>query len=1688
MRRKTKVKKLLALCLVLAMVLSMNVTVFAEESAGAGDPSQSPTQASQGDGNTDAGENDEQSNSNSVKSDLNEANDETTPAAQTTGDEDTSADSGNGDQSEAANVAEINETGYGSLQSAIDAVTDGTKTTIKLLKDTAESITVSDGKNIVLDLNGKTLTNEANEDTITVDLGATLEVQGTGTVDNVSHQRAAVVNNGTAILSGGSYTRSAEASTSMDDANNNSYYNILNHGDMTINDGVSVTSTGAFSSLIDNGYYSYTDNNPRLGYVEGTNQAKPELVINGGTFSGGINTIKNDDAATVTINGGTFSNVTQAVLFNANKAIINNGNFNVDSEADNLYAVFNCNYNAGTNVVNTEIKDGTFKGSIYNSKVAKLSISGGTFNNKVESVSTENISISGGTFAKEDGTPLDVTAYLAEGCKMDGTTGVVTKYVAQIGEKDYETFAEAYSEAQENDTIKVLADADWVNTAAKGDLNVAKNITIDLNGHTLTPVYTKANGTSAGAYLYLNTADKTLTIEDNSEAQNGVLTTTYSSYVVRASKGNFVLNSGTLETKASRTVYVPGGTFNMTGGTLINSMALADVANKTNGNVIEVDSSGKATISGGTIKATNATDPIPGARLKSDKGQLIVTGGTFETGTAEAIVKSGKGALTVTGGTFENCNGPSVSITAGGVATIGSDGENAEKFTLPELAIGQNGVVAVKDNVTVEKVTAIPASDSTDYTFKVDNEFGGQYGNDFTSNIKGNGLYCEEPEGSSYYKVTKITDEDNSLIVAKITHSDNTTALFGDLGAAMTALQNGDTLTLKQDVENTTKDSWKSTASNVTINLAGHNIKITSANYGLWFWPTSSNVTENDVVRIEGQGSIQEGKQYAVYCSTNGNNSAKPLYTLSIGDEVNLGQADNGESSYPVGLYGQQTRLYLEAAQKDESYDYATVTDAAAKTTIGGKTYVYSQPDRALNDQSDDGGVVTLVNDCTPGAMTVSSPYTLTLNMNNKNLTSSYTTQYALIANGAGLTIKNGTIDHVYSYAADSVAVGMDKLGTDNSKLVLENVTIKSSAKKVTAVNINGNLTGVQVTLKGCTINCAGATSTVGVYFPIKGGTLNIINTSITAHNALQVKGGTVTVKEEEGETALTSTGAKATPGATSSGCTNTGDGIYVEDTYGFNPIVNVLSGTIKSTGEGTSALQYFDNEQENATGRIEVSDGTFSNDVTEYCVDGKKAIANDDGTTYTIGDVEQANVVTYTCMTDGNITSVANVTGGGVHNERSEVTLNATAMTGLTFKGWYEVSSVKTNSAGEVTSVNYGQLESEESSYTFTMPIGAEGVKLVAVYESNGEKVRLRIGGADFKVNGKVQHSGYDKTFAVGTQISVEYTGSSSFYHWKNGSDKIVTTGKEYTFTIVSNTELTPVFTNEESMSGSAFVEFISAYDQVLQADMWSSEDMEGEHSLPAGPSKIGGTFLHWSMDADAQNPEEATVASILDAVKTGNSKHITVKPVYEDSEDKYTITIHYSDADIDSTTYADQAYGTAIYVTAKAIDGKQFSHWASDSAGENVLSYSQKYGVQVSKDITLYPIYVDSSAEVTAKPTINITNIFASVVDDKNKVSFEATRDVPEGYELLEHGMLRTTDPLLATTDYMTEDNEGITKKKSSDTAQKGIYTLNIAVGNSTSTMIYARGYMITKNTATGEIETVYSEIKNGSFKELN
>lgn len=286
-----------------------------------------------------------------------------------------------------------------------EALTDQEEDAISLtlINDVQEDITIRNGQTVFLDLAGYTLKNESG-DSITVERGATLFLSDTssdhsGTVDNTTHQTAALFNNGTVEIYGGTFTRSQEISTPSA-SNSNSYYTVVNHGTMNIHDGI-FSSNGSYSSLIENGYFNYTKSDPRVGHVEGLNDAKPVLSISGGKFIGGLHSVKNDDCGQLTISGGSFNDFAGAAVYNTNVATLTGGHFSVGDNADG-YAVFNCNYTSMPNLSTLTVQGGIYYGTIRFGTTAR---------------------ISGGTFT------VDVSQYLEEGYEQtrpDGSDSVYT--------------------------------------------------------------------------------------------------------------------------------------------------------------------------------------------------------------------------------------------------------------------------------------------------------------------------------------------------------------------------------------------------------------------------------------------------------------------------------------------------------------------------------------------------------------------------------------------------------------------------------------------------------------------------------------------------------------------------------------------------------------------------------------------------------------------------------------------------------------------------------------------------------------------------------------------------------------------------------------------------------------------------------------------------------------------------------------------------------------------------------------------------------------------------------------------------------------------------------------------------------------------------------------------------------------
>ena len=308
------------------------------------------------------------------------------------------------------NVAEVNGQGYSTLQSAINAVQ--TAGTVKLLENVTESVTIPAGATITLDLNGKTLVNSAvaQDNTVpdgkrkhTITNNGTLTIEdsvGGGVVDNVSHGRAAINNNGTiAEIKGGKFTRSVDNSTDATSANGNSWYVVFNAESRIIEkiSGGEFLAVGNFSSLF--------CNSGTIGEISGGTFTQDGFIafknegtvnkISGGTFSSRDESCIQNWGTIGEICGGTITagrlgiwNFSSDKYFSPGKVgVISGGSISGTTAAIRL-TDYDKTYGSQASVTNqasASITGGSFSGELQIGEKTKLSVSGGTFDQAVES-------------------------------------------------------------------------------------------------------------------------------------------------------------------------------------------------------------------------------------------------------------------------------------------------------------------------------------------------------------------------------------------------------------------------------------------------------------------------------------------------------------------------------------------------------------------------------------------------------------------------------------------------------------------------------------------------------------------------------------------------------------------------------------------------------------------------------------------------------------------------------------------------------------------------------------------------------------------------------------------------------------------------------------------------------------------------------------------------------------------------------------------------------------------------------------------------------------------------------------------------------------------------------------------------------------------------------------------------------
>ena len=265
-------------------------------------------------------------------------------------------------------VAVVDNKGYKTLADAVAAAQNGA--TVKLLANINGQTVIPADKNIVLDLNGKTMTH------------------------NIKRQ-ATVYNNGTLTICDSSADKSGKIRSTVDTAicaGNNSNTTIQ-YANIEAVEGAVITGTNTGATVtIEDGIFEVSDNAVVAGNGTKRDGAANTITINGGTFTGNIQSsgyvacgIYAPWKDNIVVNGGTF-NITggAGIVARGGIVVVNNGEFNTTGNATGKVGdsrvVVPCSalvfdsaakYPSLTNDSKIQINDGKFKSDVDTIKVVK---------------------------------------------------------------------------------------------------------------------------------------------------------------------------------------------------------------------------------------------------------------------------------------------------------------------------------------------------------------------------------------------------------------------------------------------------------------------------------------------------------------------------------------------------------------------------------------------------------------------------------------------------------------------------------------------------------------------------------------------------------------------------------------------------------------------------------------------------------------------------------------------------------------------------------------------------------------------------------------------------------------------------------------------------------------------------------------------------------------------------------------------------------------------------------------------------------------------------------------------------------------------------------------------------------------------------------------------------------------------
>ena len=353
-------------------------------------------------------------------------------------------------------------------------------------------------------------------------------------------------------------------------------------------------------------------------------------------------------------------------------------------------------FTSGTPAWTLNCKDAAFKDGS-----ATIIVNGGTFtgfdpcNNAAEGKGTSFVAEGVGVDYDENGSFTAKAGMAAQVLDADGSSV-----------KAYKTLAEAFTEASEGQTVRLLKDL-------KEDVEITKNITLDLGGKTLTntgagkatiaiangATATVKNGSVVGGTSYYN-------IQNNGTATFEGLTATAgntgSSMIdnvgtLTITSGEYTGGLDTIKNEPNAKLTVDGGTFTLTKGT-------------SDGFTGVIFNYGELTINDGTFIQNDKSAPYGQAQvIHTDKSgsnlpSTVIKGGTFKnlctakTAWTVRATNAAAGATKVSGGSF-NTKVQETYCADGFIPTKNADGTYGVKEGKYVASVGSKNYETLADAI-----------------------------------------------------------------------------------------------------------------------------------------------------------------------------------------------------------------------------------------------------------------------------------------------------------------------------------------------------------------------------------------------------------------------------------------------------------------------------------------------------------------------------------------------------------------------------------------------------------------------------------------------------------------------------------------------------------------------------------------------------------------------------------------------------------------------------------------------------------------------------------------------------------------------------------------------------------------------------------------------------------------------------